>query len=325
MRRRDFIALLGGTAAWSVASRAQQAALPVIGFINSGSPDLITDRVRAYREGLSESGYDEGRNVTIEYRWAEGQYDRLPALVADLVRRKVSVIVAGDAPAALSAKAATLTIPIVFISGGDVIQIGLVTSLTRPGVNLTGVNLFAGPLQSKQLELLHELVPTAKTVGLLINPNNANAAGDTATVQWAARALGLQTIVMRAVAETDFETVFASLVRERAEALLVNSDILFTSRRDQLVALAAHHSVPALYAWREFCMAGGLISYGPNFADAMRHGAVYTARILNGAKPADLPVLQPTKYELVINLKTAKELGLTVPQIMQMTADEVIE
>jgi putative ABC transport system substrate-binding protein len=246
-------------------------------------------------------------------------------LAADLLRRQIAVLVAGDGPSALAAKATTTTVPIVFNTGGDPVQVGLVTSLSRPGGNLTGFNLLAGPLQAKQLGLVHELVPAAKTIAVLINPNNANAEHDATTVQDAARAIGLQILVMRAAVESDFETVFAILARERAGGLLVNSDVFFTSRRDQIVALAARQSLPLMAVWREFPLAGGLISYGPSIAAAYRQIGVYTAKILNGAKPGDLPVMQPTTFELVINLKTAKALGLDVPLHLQQLADEVIE
>jgi putative tryptophan/tyrosine transport system substrate-binding protein len=324
MKRREFITLLGGAAAgWPLAARGQQAAMPVVGFLGGSSLAERRPLLVAFR--LTEARYIEGQNVAIEYRWAEGQYDRLPALAADLVRRQVAVIFAGDGPSALAAKAVTTTIPIIFNTGIDPVQVGLVTSLSRPGGNLTGVNLIAGPLPAKQLGLLHELVPAAKTIAVLINPKNANAEHDAATVQEAARAMGVQILVMRAVAENDFETVFATLARERAGALLVNSDVFFTSRRDQLVALASRHTLPLMSAWREFPLAGGLISYGPSLSAAYRQIGAYTAKILNGAKPADLPVVQPTTFELVINLKTAKALALSVPLHLEQFADEVIE
>jgi putative tryptophan/tyrosine transport system substrate-binding protein len=326
MKRREFITLLGGAAAgWPLAARGQQAAMPVVGFLGGSSLAERRPLLVAFRQALTEARYIEGQNVAIEYRWAEGQYDRLPALAADLVRRQVAVIFAGDGPSALAAKAVTTTIPIIFNTGIDPVQVGLVTSLSRPGGNLTGVNLIAGPLPAKQLGLLHELVPAAKTIAVLINPKNANAEHDAATVQEAARAMGVQILVMRAVAENDFETVFATLARERAGALLVNSDVFFTSRRDQLVALASRHTLPLMSAWREFPLAGGLISYGPSLSAAYRQIGAYTAKILNGAKPADLPVVQPTTFELVINLKTAKALALSVPLHLEQLADEVIE
>jgi putative tryptophan/tyrosine transport system substrate-binding protein len=325
MKRREFITLVSAAAAWPLAARAQQPAMPVIGFLGGSS---LTDRrplLTEFRQALTEAGFVEGQNVAIEYRWAEGQYDRLPALAAELVRRQVAVLVAGDGPSALAAKAATTTIPIVFNTGIEPVQAGLVTSLNRPGGNLTGINMIAGPLPAKQLGLLHDLVPAAGTIAVLINPNNANAERDAATVQDAARAIGVQIVVTRAVVETDFENVFAILARERAGALLVNSDVFLTGRRDQIVALAARHALPLMSAWREFVVAGGLISYGPSISAAYRQIGLYTGKILKGAKPADLPVVQPTAFELVINLKTAKMLGLNVPLHLQQLADEVIE
>jgi putative tryptophan/tyrosine transport system substrate-binding protein len=326
LKRREFITLLGGAAAaWPLAVRAQQRALPVIGFLGGSS---LTDRrplLVGFRQALTEAGHVEGQTVAIEYRWAEGQYDRLPALAADLVRRQVIVLVAGDGPCALAAKAATTTIPIVFNTGIEPVQAGLITSLNRPGGNLTGVNMIVGPLPAKQLGLLHELVPAARTIAVLINPNNANAERDAATVQEAARAIGLHIVVARAVVESDLETVFATLARERAGGVLVNSDVFFTSRRDQIIALAARAALPVMSAWREFPLAGGLISYGPSLSFAYRQIGLYTGKILNGAKPADLPVVQPTTFELVINLKTAKVFGLDVPLHLQQLADEVIE
>jgi putative tryptophan/tyrosine transport system substrate-binding protein len=274
---------------------------------------------------LIEAGYVENRNLAIEYRWAEGQYDRLPALAVDLANRAVAVIAATDGPASLAAKAATTTIPVVFSTGIDPLQVGLVTRLDRPEGNLTGVNLIAGPLAAKQFGLLHELMSTATTIALLINPNNANAERDAAIVQEAARATGTQIRVTKAVTESDFEMIFASFVRERVNAFIVNSDVFFTSRRDLLVALAARHALPAIYPWREYSVAGGLMSYGPSLSAAQHQIGVYAGKILRGAKPADLPVMQPTKFEFVINLKTAKTLGLTFPPGLLAIADEVIE
>jgi putative tryptophan/tyrosine transport system substrate-binding protein len=326
MRRREFILALGGTAAmpsflWPLAARA----MPVIGFLGGSSLTERRPLLTAFRQALTEAGFVEGQNVAIEYRWAEGQYDQLPALAAELVRRQVALVVAGDGPSALAAKAATTTIPIVFNTGIDPIQVGLVTSLNRPGGNLTGINMIAGPLPAKQLGILHDLVPAAGTIAMLINPNNANAERDAVTVQDAARAIGVRILVMRAVAESDFENVFAILARERAGALLVNSDVFFTSRRDQIIALAARHALPLMSSWREFPVAGGLISYGPSISAAYRQIGLYAGKILKGAKPSDLPVVQPTAFELVINLKTAKVLGLNVPLHLQQLADEVIE
>jgi putative ABC transport system substrate-binding protein len=325
LRRRKFITLLGGAAAWPLAARAQQTAIPVVGFLSGSSLAERRPVLASFRQALAEAGYVEGQNVAIEYRWVEGQYDRLPAHAADLVRRQVAVLVAGDGPSALAAKAATTTVPIVFSTGIEPVQAGLITSLSRPGGNLTGFNLIAGPLPAKQLGLLHELLPAAGTIAVLINPTNANADRDAATVQEAARGIGVQILVTRAVVESDFETVFATLARERAGALLVNSDVFFTSRRDRIVALAARDALPTMSAWREFPLAGGLISYGPSISAAYRQVGLYTGKILKGAKPADLPVVQPTTFELVINLKTAKVLGLDVPLHLQQLADEVIE
>jgi putative tryptophan/tyrosine transport system substrate-binding protein len=327
MKRREFISLIGGAAAaWPLAARAQQGVpMPAIGFLGGSSLTERRPLLAAFRQALTEGGFVEGQNVAIEYRWAEGQYDHLPALAAELVRRQIAVLVAGDGPSALAAKAATTTIPIVFNTGIEPVQAGLVTSLNRPGGNLTGINMIAGPLPAKQLGLLHDLVPAAGTIAVLINPNNANAEHDAATVQDAARAIGVQILVTRAVVEADFENVFAILARERAGALLVNSDVFFTSRRDQIVALASRHALPLMSSWREFVVAGALISYGPSISAAYRQIGAYTAKILKGAKPAELPVIQPTTFELVINLKTAKALGLNVPLYLEQLADEVIE
>jgi putative ABC transport system substrate-binding protein len=326
MKRREFITLLGGAmAAWPLGARAQQSAIPVIGFLGSEAPDLWASRVRAFRQGLSEAGYVEGRNVAIEFRWAEGHYDRLPALAADLVARRVAVI-ATNGPATLAARAATTTIPIVFQIGGDPVAAGLVASLNRPGGNLTGVTEAPGELTSKRLELLHELVPTATTVALLIDPTNLvtseNLLGDT---QAAARTLGLQLHVLRrADTEGDLEKAFAELVQARAGGLIVTS-AYFTARSEQLGALALRYAVPAIFQFREFAAAGGLMSYGEGLTERSRLVGLYTGRILKGEKPADLPVQQGTKAELIINLKTAKALGLTVPLALLTRADEVIE
>ena len=317
-RRRKFVAFLGGAAvaplAWPLAARAQQAAMPVIGFLNSSSPDADGDRMRAYRRGLSETGYVEGRNVTIEYLWADDHNDRLPSMAADLVRRRVNVIVTGGTPATLAAKAATTTIPIVFILSTDPVEAGLVASLNRPGGNLTGVTGLNVELAPKKLELLHELLPAATILGLLVNPTNAIAAeSESRTVQAAARTLGLQLHVLHASTERDFDSVFASLAQLRAGALVIGSDLFFTSRSEQLAALTVRHAVPSIYQFREFAAAGGLMSYGGSITDWGHQGGIHTGRILAGAKPADLPVQQATKVELFINLKTAKALGLTVP------------
>jgi putative ABC transport system substrate-binding protein len=325
MRRREFITLLGGAAAWPLAARAQQRSVPVIGFLGGSSPTERASLLVAFQQGLAQSGYVEGQNIAIEYRWAEGQYHRLPALGMELARRPIAVLVAFDGPSPLAAKSTTTSIPIVFNTGIDPVAIGLVVSLSHPGGNLTGVNMIAGPLPAKQFGLLHEVVPGGTTIALLINPNNANAERDKATVQEAARAVGRQIIVVRASTENDLETVFATLVRERAGALMVNSDVFFTSRHEQIVALAERHAIPVMAAWREFPVAGGLMSYGPSLEDASQQVGVYTAKILKGAKPADLPIIQPTKFDLVINLKTAKALGFTFPPGVLAIADEIIE
>jgi ABC-type uncharacterized transport system substrate-binding protein len=326
MRRRDFITFLaGGMTTWPLAGRAQQKAMPVIGYLSSGSPGQVAPWVAALRQGLGETGYVEGQNLAVEFRWAEGSYDRLPALAADLVGRKVDVIVAGGTPAALAAKSATPTIPIVFGGVGDPVGIGLVASLARPGGNLTGISEMATDLMSKRLELLSELVPQAGVIFLLVNPDNANTEPMMREVQEAGRTKGVQLPILKASNESEIEAAFGTLVQLHAGALIVVPDPFFSSRREQLVALASRHAVPAIYHLREFAAAGGLISYGASLTVVFRQAGVYAGRILKGAKPADLPVQQPTKFELVINLKTAQALGLTVLQSLRARADEVIE
>ncbi len=327
MRRRECITLLGGAAAaWPLAAGAQQGPLPVIGFLNGQSSRTWGPMVAAFNRGLTEAGYIEGHNVVIEYRWAEGQPDRLPALAAELVQRPVSVIVAtGGNNAAIAAKAATSTIPIVFTSNDDPRKYGLVASLNRPGGNVTGVSWFSAELGPKRLALLHDLVPTATTVALLLNPNNAETARQPAELQDAARALGLQLVMLHASSVGDIEESFARIVQNRIGALVVAADSFLASRREQITTLAARHAVPAVYVNREMAGAGGLMSYGNSLADGYRRAGIYTARVLKGEKPADLPVDQATKFELIINLKTAKALHLEIPEKLLALADEVIE
>jgi putative ABC transport system substrate-binding protein len=327
MRRREFIAFLGSSLAgwWPLASRAQQAAMPVIGFLNSGTRAGFAHFLAAFLESLHEAGFVEGRNVAIEYRWAEGQYDRLPALAADLVRRQVTVIAATTTPAALAAKAATSAIPIVFTAAADPVAAGLVASLSRPAGNATGVTNYLTDLGAKRLELLHELVPNATAIGMLVNPSYSDIESQWKDAKEAARKLGYQLHVVNAGSEGDFEGVFASLVQLKADALLVSPDAVFLSHRDQLVALAARRALPTIYPQRDFVLVGGLMSYAANVADGYRQAGIYVGRVLKGARPADLPVVQPTKFDIFINLKTAKTLGLTVPLTLQAAADEVIE
>jgi putative tryptophan/tyrosine transport system substrate-binding protein len=330
MKRREFITLLGGAAAssvsWPFAARAQQSPMPVIGFLSSVSPAPWAPFVAAFRQGLSETGFIDGQNVTIEYRWAEGRYERLPELSADLVRRHVAVILAGGgSDPARAAKAATTEIPIVFVSAADPINAGLVASFSRPGENVTGVSLIGSALEAKRLGLLHQLAPTASAIAALVNPNYPDAESQSQEVREAATHLGVRPIIVTAGTERDIDNAFASLVRQGAGALLVAQDSFFNSRRDQLMALAASHALPAIYSQREFAADGGLASYGAHFADGFRQAGVYAGKILKGTKVANLQVQQPTKFEFVINLKTVKALGLSMPDKLLALADEVIE
>jgi putative tryptophan/tyrosine transport system substrate-binding protein len=330
VKRREFITLLGGTAAtWPLAARAQQSAMPVVGFLNAASPDLFAHVVRAFRLGLSETGYVEGRNVAIEYRWAENQYDRLPALAAELVGRRVSVIATGSATlAAMAAKAATSTIPIVFLTGADPVELGLVASLSRPGGNLTGVTTLNVEMSPKRLEVLHELLPTTTTMAMLVNPinNPAMVETDIRQIQAAAHNLGLPMLhVLQASSERDLDSAFATLIEQRAGGLVISADTFFSGKGEELAALTSRHAVPTISPYREFVTAGGLMSYGGSVTELYRLVGVYTGRILKGEKPAGLPVQQVTKVDLVINLNTARALGLTVPLPLLGRADEVIE
>jgi putative tryptophan/tyrosine transport system substrate-binding protein len=327
IERRAFITLLGGAAAaWPLEARAQQPAMPVIGYLSPTSFAMLSERLRGLHQGLREAGYVVGENVAIEYRWADGNYDRLPAMAAEFVRKQVSVIVAGANAATFAAKAATTTIPIVFLLAEDPVQLGLVASLSRPGGNATGVNFVSGELTAKRLELLHELVPGAARVAVLVNPADVTATETTIRdLEPAVRAIGLKTQVLKATTAQEIHAAFAAMVRERSDALFLSSDPFFTSRRVQLVTLAARHAIPLASQAREIVEAGGLMSYGANIVDGFRQQGVYVGRILKGAKPADLPVMQSSKFELVINAETARILGLTVPPTLLARADEVIE
>jgi putative ABC transport system substrate-binding protein len=326
MRRRDVIAVIAGAAAWPLSARAQQPALRSIGVLGSISGGEYVPFVDGLRRGLRESGHIEGRDVAVEYRWAENQYDRLPALAEELVRLKVAVIAPiGGAPPTLAAKAATATIPIVTTIAADPVKLALIASLDRPGGNITGVALITTEIGPKRLELLQELAPNAVVIGLLVNPNNSDAENQSKNIKMAALALGRQIHVLKANSARDIEAAFAAIVEKRIGALIIGNDAFFNTRREQLVALAARYAVPAIYSYREFAAAGGLMSYAPSLVDAYRQAGIYIGKILKGAKPADLPVAQPTKFELVINLRTAKALGLTVPQTLLVAADEVIE
>ena len=326
MKRREFLTVLGGSAAWPLVASAQRPALPVIGFLGSSSPEPIAHFVAAFRRGLGESGYVEGRNVVIEYRWADNHYDRLSGMAAELVRQQVAVIVASGGPVpAVTAKAATSTIPIVFTATSDPVQLGLVSSFNRPGGNVTGSAMFTVELEPKRIEMLRELVPKARLIGALVNPDRTDSEIQSRAVSDAARVLGLSALVLRVNREDDLEQAFGTLVQKQAGGLVVGADPFFQNRRVQVVALAARYAVPAIYMTRDFVTVGGLASYGPSITEGYRQAGIYTGRILKGDKPADLPVVQPTKIDLVINLKTAKFLGLEVPTTLLVRADEVIE
>ena len=325
MKRREFITLVGGAAAWSIAARAQQPAMPVVGFLHYASPNKLAHLATAVRDGLKEAGYVEGQNVAIEYRWAEGYYDRLPALATDLVRRKVMVIMAGGNFAAQVAKKATASIPIVFTSGADPIKSGLIASLSRPGGNLTGVSFIAAEIAVKRLELTRELLPQAHAVAMIVNPNFAGAETEVAEVEAAGRGLGFRTTRLAAGSTSDLDAAFATIGQQSIDAVMVGTDGFFIDRRDQIANLAKRYKVAGIYPFPDFPAAGGLMSYGPSTADGYRQVGVYAGRILKGAKPADLPVVQPTKFDLIINLQAAKAIGLENPPILVARADTVIE
>jgi putative ABC transport system substrate-binding protein len=326
LRRREFITLISSAAMWPLAAGAQQSAMPMIGYLSARSPDETAHLVEAFRRGLGEQGFVEGQNVTIEYRWALGQYDRLPAMAAELVRRPVTVLTTtGGEPSALAAKAATSTIPIVFTVGGDPVKLGLVTSYNSPGGNATGVSLLTNPAEPKRIGLLRELVPQATTIGFLLNPTLAQSASQTSDVQEAAHTLNLQVRILPASNDREIESAFESIAPQRIQALAVAADPFFDSRREKIVALAAHHAVPTIYHFREYAVVGGLVSYGTSASDAYRQVGVYTGRVLKGVKPTVLPVVQSVKFELVINLKVAKALDLTIAPSLLALADEVIE
>jgi putative ABC transport system substrate-binding protein len=325
VKRREFITLLGGAAAWPVGARAQQPTIPVIGFVHGGSQHGQENAIVAFEQGLGETGYVAGKNVTVEYRWAEGQYDQLLKLAADLVRRQVTVIATGTPVAALAAKQATTSIPVVFALGSDPVRDGLVASLNQPGGNITGATFFNNLLVAKRMELLHQIVPNTKKIAVLLNPKNANSELETNDSRMAARALGLELVLLRASSEDEIDKSFANLVDQRAAAMLVSGDVLFTTQRKQIAELAMHYAVPTSSAARLQAVAGGLMSYGASISDTFRQTGNYVGRILKGEKAANLPVMQPTKFDLVINLKTAKALGLEVPPSLIARADEVIE
>jgi putative ABC transport system substrate-binding protein len=326
MRRREFIMLFGGAAAtWPLAARAQQTAVPVVGFIRSTSAANSADFVAALRQGLKEVGFIEGQNIAVEYRWAEDRDDRIPALVADLVRQPTAVLVAANNTVTAAARSMAVKIPIVFVSGDDPLSLGFVSSLSRPTDNITGVTFYSGVLVAKQMELLREILPRAAVVGFLVNPKNPAAESQIRDARAAARALAQQIHIANASSENDFEAAFASFTKQRVDAVIIGGDALFTGQRNRLATLAARHALPSVYVVREFPVAGGLMSYGGSTTDAYRQAGIYVGRILKGTKPADLPVVQPTKFQLVINLGTAKMLGLEVPLFFQQRADEVIE